>query len=166
MVLDLFSRFVVPWMVSRKENSALAKQLIHEASAPYDIALGQLTLHQDRGAPMIARGYLDLMAELEITCSHSRPRVSKRERVEHLVSHSEFVLAFTTWLDLSQAAQQAEAIAPALARKRPDGKEQIERNLQSLREDLLALDERVTEITRTDPGRHSSARTRHKQPCA
>jgi putative transposase len=76
VVLDLFSRFVVAWMVSRKENSALAKQLIQEASARYDIALGQLTLHQDRGAPMIARGYLDLMAELAITCSHSRPRVS------------------------------------------------------------------------------------------
>jgi putative transposase len=76
VVLDLFSRFVVAWMVSRKENSALAKQLIHEASARYHIAFGQLTLHQDRGAPMTARGYLDLMVELEITCSHSRPRVS------------------------------------------------------------------------------------------
>ncbi len=67
--------------------------------------------------------------------------------------HAHGGLAFTTWLDLSQAAQQAEAIARALARKRPDGKEQIDRNLQSLWEDLLALDERVTEITRTDPGR-------------
>jgi zinc transport system substrate-binding protein len=67
--------------------------------------------------------------------------------------HAHGGLAFTTWLDLGQAAQQAEAIARALARKRPDGKEQIEQNLQSLREDLLALDERVTEITRTDPGR-------------
>jgi putative transposase len=76
VVLDLFSRFVVAWMISRKENSALAKQLIQEASARYGIALGQLTLHQDRGAPMTARGYLDLMAELAITCSHSRPRVS------------------------------------------------------------------------------------------
>jgi putative transposase len=75
-VLDLFSRFVVAWRVSRKENSALAKQLFQEASARYPIASGQLTLHQDRGAPMIARGDLDLMAELTITCSHSRPRVS------------------------------------------------------------------------------------------
>lgn len=76
VVLDLFSRFVVAWRVARKENSALAKQLIQEASTRYDSALGQLTLHQDRGAPMTARGYLDLMAELDITCSHSRPRVS------------------------------------------------------------------------------------------
>jgi len=76
VVLDLFSRFVVAWMVSRKENSALSKQLMDEATARYGIAPGQLTLHQDRGSPMIAHGYLDLMRELDVTCSHSRPRVS------------------------------------------------------------------------------------------
>jgi len=76
VVLDLFSRFVVAWMVSTKENSALAKQLISEAASRYDIKPGQLTLHQDRGSPMIARGYLEEMMALDITCSHSRPRVS------------------------------------------------------------------------------------------
>ena len=76
VVLDLFSRFVVAWMVSLKENSALSKQLMDEATARYDIEQGQLTLHQDRGSPMIAHGYLDLMRELDVTCSHSRPRVS------------------------------------------------------------------------------------------
>lgn len=76
VVLDLFSRFVVAWMVSRKENSALSQQLFDEATTRYAIAAGQLTVHQDRGSPMIARGYLDLMGELGVTCSHSRPRVS------------------------------------------------------------------------------------------
>jgi transposase InsO family protein len=57
VVLDLFSRFVVAWMVSRKENSALAKQLMDEATTRYGIEPGQLTLHQDRGSPMIAHGY-------------------------------------------------------------------------------------------------------------
>ncbi len=76
VVLDLYSRFVVAWMVSRKENSALAQQLMQEAMARYAIAEGQLTVHQDRGAPMTARAYLDLMSELGATCSHSRPRVS------------------------------------------------------------------------------------------
>jgi putative transposase len=76
VVLDLYSRFIVAWMVSRKENSTLAKQLTEEACTRYRIGLGELTLHQDRGAPMTAHGYLDLMAELGITCSHSRPRVS------------------------------------------------------------------------------------------
>ena len=76
VVLDLFSRFVVAWMVSLKENSALSKQLMDEATSRYRLEPGQLTLHQDRGSPMIAHGYLDLMRELDVTCSHSRPRVS------------------------------------------------------------------------------------------
>ena len=76
VVMDLYSRYVLAWMVSRKENSALAQQLMSEAAARYHIAWGSLTLHQDRGAPMTAHGYLDLMGELGIVCSHSRPRVS------------------------------------------------------------------------------------------
>lgn len=76
VVLDLFSRFVVAWMVSRKENSALAQLLMGQAMTRYGIAQGQLTVHQDRGAPMTAHAYLDLMADLGATCSHSRPRVS------------------------------------------------------------------------------------------
>ena len=75
-VTDLFSRFVVAWMVSLKENSALAMQLMNEAVARYRIEPGQLTLHQDRGSPMTANGYLGDMKRLDITCSHSRPRVS------------------------------------------------------------------------------------------
>jgi putative transposase len=76
VILDLFSRFALAWMVSRKENSALARQLITEASSRYQIAIGQLTLHQDRGPPMIAHSFLDRLGESGITGSHSRPRVS------------------------------------------------------------------------------------------
>ena len=76
LVLDLFSRYIVAWMISRKENSALAQQLIEEAFHRYGLDSGQTTLHQDRGSPMVARGYLDLMDELGVTCSHSRPRTS------------------------------------------------------------------------------------------
>ncbi len=86
VVLDLFSRFVVAWMISRKENSALARQLMDEATARYGIAPGQLTIHQDRGAPMIASGYLDLLRSLDVTCSHSRPRVSN----DNAFSESQF----------------------------------------------------------------------------
>lgn len=56
--MDLFSRYVLAWMVSRKGNSALAQQLMSEAAARYDIVRGSLTLHHDRGAPMTAHGYL------------------------------------------------------------------------------------------------------------
>lgn len=77
VVMDLFSRFVLAWMVSRKENSALAQQLMDEALQRYRIGAGQLIVHQDRGAPMIACAYLNLMGERDgVTCSHSRPRVS------------------------------------------------------------------------------------------
>ena len=76
VVLDLFSRFVLAWMVSAKENSALARQLMREAAQRYRITSGSLTVHQDRGAPMTAHRYFDLMGELGITLSHSRPRVS------------------------------------------------------------------------------------------
>lgn len=76
VVLDLYSRFAVAWMLSTKENSALAQQLMNEAIARYAIAPGQLTIHQDRGSPMTAHGYLESMKEQDITCSHSRPRVS------------------------------------------------------------------------------------------
>lgn len=76
VVMDLFSRHIVAWMLSRKENSALSSQLIDEAAQRYQIAPNSLTLHQDRGTPMTAHCYLDLLGELAITASHSRPRVS------------------------------------------------------------------------------------------
>lgn len=76
VVIDLYSRYVVAWMLSRKENSALAQQLMAEALERYDIEAGELTIHQDRGSPMIAHSYLDLMSEMGVTSSHSRPRVS------------------------------------------------------------------------------------------
>ena len=86
VVMDLFSRFVVAWMVSIKENSALATQLMEEATARYDIAPKQLTIHQDRGSPMVAHRYLDMMTELGVTLSHSRPRVSN----DNPMSESQF----------------------------------------------------------------------------
>jgi putative transposase len=76
VVLDLYSRYVVAWMVARRENSALAKQLLAQAISRYDIEPGQLHVHQDRGAPMTAHGFLDLLAALGVDRSHSRPRVS------------------------------------------------------------------------------------------
>lgn len=86
VVLDLFSRFAVAWMISRKENSALAQQLMDEATHRYSIKPNQLTIHQDRGSPMIAHRYIDLMGELGVTLSHSRPRVSN----DNAISEAQF----------------------------------------------------------------------------
>jgi len=76
VVMDLFSRYVVAWMVSRKENSQLAQQLIEQTLTRYGLNNRGVTLHQDRGSPMIAQSFLDLMADFGVVCSHSRPRVS------------------------------------------------------------------------------------------
>ena len=86
VVMDLFSRHIVAWMLSRKENSALSSHLIAEAYERYNIQPEGLTLHQDRGMPMTAHCYLDLLGELAITASHSRPRVSN----DNAMSESQF----------------------------------------------------------------------------
>jgi putative transposase len=54
VVMNLFSRYIVAWMLSRKENSALSSQLMQEAAQRYNISANSLTIHQDRGVPMTA----------------------------------------------------------------------------------------------------------------
>jgi len=76
LVLDMFSRFPVAWMIAEHENSALAKQLFAEAITRYKLEPGSITVHNDRGAPMTAVGFIDLLATLGVQRSLSRPRVS------------------------------------------------------------------------------------------
>ena len=65
LLLDLYSRYPIAWMVAEKENSALAKQLVSQAYCRYRIQPGEVTLHNDRGAPMTAIGCTELLAELK-----------------------------------------------------------------------------------------------------
>lgn len=76
LVLDLFSRYPVAWMVAERENSALSKQLFADAITRYELKPGSITVHNDRGAPMTAAGFVDLLAQLGMDRSLSRPRVS------------------------------------------------------------------------------------------
>jgi len=76
VVLDLFSRYAVGWMVAAHENAALAKQLFEEAIPRYGIAADTLTVHHDRGAPMTSHTFSALLADLGVGQSMSRPRVS------------------------------------------------------------------------------------------
>ena len=76
VVLDLFSRYVVAWMVAARESATNAKRLIASAGQKQGIQHGQLTLHQDRGAPMTAKTFSQLLMDLDILASYSRPRVS------------------------------------------------------------------------------------------
>ena len=76
ILIDLFSRYVVGWMVAETENSALAGRFVGSCIAHQEIAPNSLTVHQDRGAPMTAHSFIGLLAELKVDVSHSRPRVS------------------------------------------------------------------------------------------
>jgi transposase InsO family protein len=76
LVLDLFSRYPVAWMIAERENSALSKQLFAQAISRYKLEPGTITVHNDRGAPMTASGFVDMLAQLGVERSKSRPRVS------------------------------------------------------------------------------------------
>ena len=76
VILDLFSRYVVGWMLAHCESSALAKRLIADTCDKQNVQSGQLTIHADRGSSMKSKPVALLMADLGITKSHSRPYVS------------------------------------------------------------------------------------------
>jgi putative transposase len=76
VVLDLCSRYVVAWMLARRESAILAQHLICTACARHGIIAGQLTAHRDRGSIETAKALHDLHADLGIVRSLSRPRVS------------------------------------------------------------------------------------------
>ena len=76
VILDLFSRYVVGWMVAAQENARLAQRLIEATCVKQGIGPHQLTIHADRGAPMRSKLVAELFSDLHIEASHSRPRVS------------------------------------------------------------------------------------------
>ena len=76
VILDIFSRYVVGWMIAPSESSALAKRLIAETCEKQNVLPGQLTIHADRGSSMKSKPVALLLADLGITKSHSRPYVS------------------------------------------------------------------------------------------
>ena len=76
VILDVFSRYVVGWMVAHRESARLAQKLIAEACARQGIAPGDLTLHADRGSSMTSKPVALLLADLGVTKTHSRPHVS------------------------------------------------------------------------------------------
>jgi putative transposase len=76
VVLDIFSRYVVGWMLALREVARLAKRLMAETCVKQGIAPGQLTIHADRGSSMRSQGVAMLLGSLGITKTHSRPHVS------------------------------------------------------------------------------------------
>jgi putative transposase len=76
VILDVYSRYVVGWMVAHREQAELAERLIAETIAKQAVPAGQLTLHADRGASMTSKPVAFLLADLGVTKTHSRPHVS------------------------------------------------------------------------------------------
>ena len=86
LILDIFSRYVVGWLISGSESAELAKHLISESAHKQNIDVEQLTLHSDRGAAMTSKKVSELLDDLKITKSFSRPRVSN----DNAYSESQF----------------------------------------------------------------------------
>jgi putative transposase len=76
VILDIFSRYVVGWMVAEQETAELAKRLIGETCDKQGVEPGRLIIHADNGSQMKAKSVALLMSDLGVTKTHSRPHVS------------------------------------------------------------------------------------------
>lgn len=76
VIIDIFSRRVVGWMVAERESATLADRLISETCEKHGITPGQLTIHADRGTSMTSKAVAQLLGDLGVTKTHSRPYTS------------------------------------------------------------------------------------------
>jgi len=76
VILDIFSRYVVGWMVNERENAKLAEHFISETCRKQGIQKGELTIHADRGSSMTSKPVAFLLSDLGVIKTHSRPQVS------------------------------------------------------------------------------------------
>jgi len=76
VILDIYSRYATGWMVAERETAGLAGHLVGETCLRHGVQPRVLTLHSDRGSPMTAKCTAQLLADLGVTQSLGRPRVS------------------------------------------------------------------------------------------
>ena len=76
VILDIYSRYAVGWMVAAREAASLAERLLADTIIDQQVEAGQLTVHADRGTSMTSKPVALLLADLGVTKSHSRPKVS------------------------------------------------------------------------------------------
>lgn len=76
VIIDIYSRYIVGWMIAERESAALAERFIAETLERQGVQPGQLTLHADRGSSMKSKPVAHLLADLGVTKTHSRPHVS------------------------------------------------------------------------------------------
>lgn len=99
VMIDIFSRYVVGWMLAYRESGELAEQFIEETCRREGIPPNQLTIHSDRGAAMQSLPVINLLASLDIRKSNSRPHVSNdnpfiESHFKTTKSHPEFPRRF------------------------------------------------------------------------
>ncbi|WP_394815966.1 IS3 family transposase [Streptomyces gibsoniae] len=75
-IIDIYSRYTTGWMIAGHENKELAEQFLSTTILKYGVEPGQLTIHSDRGSPMVAGNVAQMMSNLGVTKSHSRPKTS------------------------------------------------------------------------------------------
>lgn len=75
-ILDIYSRYVVGWMLANRESATMARRLIRESVEKQQVSKEQLTLHSDRGPSMSSQSVAQLLGTLGVSKSHSRPHVS------------------------------------------------------------------------------------------
>jgi putative transposase len=76
VILDVFSRYVVGWMIAEREAASLAETLIADTCTKQGIRRDQLTLHADRGSSMRSKPVALLLSDLGVTKTHTRPYTS------------------------------------------------------------------------------------------
>jgi putative transposase len=76
VIIDIFSRYVVGWMIAHREQASLAKRLIEDTCLKQNIQPKELSIHADRGSSMTSKLVAHLLADMGVTKTHSRPHVS------------------------------------------------------------------------------------------
>jgi putative transposase len=76
VIIDIYSRYVVGWLIAEHESAALAEKLLADTIAKQDIDRNQLTIHADNGSSMASKPVAFLLADLGVTKTHSRPHTS------------------------------------------------------------------------------------------
>jgi putative transposase len=76
VIIDIYSRYTVGWMVAERESADLAEQLLADSIAKQGIDRDTLSIHADNGSSMASKPVAFLLADLGVTKSHSRPHTS------------------------------------------------------------------------------------------
>ena len=135
VILDVYSRCIVGWMVMERENAQLAEELIAESCAKEGIVPETLTLHADRGSAMTSKTVAMLLADLGVTKTHSRPHVSNDnpyseaqfktlkyrpsfpERFGSLADARAWMRVFVTWYNEEHRHSGIALLTPAMVHR-------------------------------------------------